>query len=76
MSLEKKIRELARYDAELSIEPPSKVEVRSQDFEAQIHAVIDAGAPVLSFIFGVPHLEILDECHKRAIRTQSAPQQR
>src|SRR5271163_4919202 len=42
---EKKIRELARYYAELGIEPPSKVEVRSQDFEAQVHAVIDTGAP-------------------------------
>jgi hypothetical protein len=39
---------------------PLKVEVRSQDFEAQVHAVIDAGAPVLSFIYGVPPLEI--EC--------------
>jgi nitronate monooxygenase len=66
---ENKIRELARYYAELGIEPPCKVEVRSQDFEAQVHAVIDAGAPVLSFIYGVPPVEIVDECHKRAIRT-------
>jgi nitronate monooxygenase len=55
---ENKIRELARYYAELGIEPPCKVEVRSQDFEAQVHAVIDAGARVLSFIYGVPPLEI------------------
>jgi nitronate monooxygenase len=70
--IEKKIRELARYYAELGIEPPSKVEARPQDFEAQVRAVIDAGAPVLSFIYGVPPLEILEECHKRAIRTIGA----
>ncbi len=46
-----KIRELARYYAELGIEPPSKVEAKSQDFEAQVHAAIEAGAPVLSFIY-------------------------
>ena len=56
--IEKRIHELARYYAELGIEPPCKVEVRSQDFEAQVHAVIDAGARVLSFIYGVPPLEI------------------
>jgi nitronate monooxygenase len=68
ISLEKRIRELARYYAELGIEPPSRVEGRSQEFEAQVHAVIDAGAPALSFIYRVPSLEILDECHKRTIR--------
>jgi nitronate monooxygenase len=67
--VEDKMRELARLHAELGIEPPSKLEVRSQDFDAQVHAVIDAGAPVLSFLYGVPPLEILEECHKRAIRT-------
>jgi nitronate monooxygenase len=63
------IHELARYYAELGIESPSKVEVRSQDFEVQVHAVINAGVPVLSFLYGVPPLEILEECGKRAIRT-------
>jgi nitronate monooxygenase len=67
--IEKKIRELARYYAELGIEPPSTVEDRSQDFEAQVQAVIDAGAPVLSFIYGVPPVEMLDECRRRAIKT-------
>jgi nitronate monooxygenase len=70
--MEDKIRELARLYAELGVEPPSKLEARFQDFEAQVHAVIDAGAPVLSFLFGVPPLEILEECRRRAIRTIGA----
>jgi nitronate monooxygenase len=45
--MEDRIRELVRLYAELEIEPPSKVEARFQDFEAQVRAVIDAGAPVL-----------------------------
>jgi nitronate monooxygenase len=31
--------------------------------------VIDAGVPVLSFIYGIPPSEILDECRRKAIKT-------
>jgi nitronate monooxygenase len=67
--IEDKIRKLARLYAELGVEPPSKVEATFQDFEAQVHALIDSGAPVFSFIYGVPPVEILDECRRRAIKT-------
>lgn len=67
--IEKKIRELARYYAELGIEAPSQLELRAQDFDVQVRAVIDAGVTVLSFLYGVPPLEILDECRRRAIKT-------
>jgi nitronate monooxygenase len=67
--IEEKICALARYHAELGIEPPFKVEAKPQDFETQVRAVIDAGVPVLSFIYGIPPSEILDECRRRKIKT-------
>src|SRR6266436_1445559 len=67
--IEERICALARYYAELGIEPPSKVEAKPQDFETQVRAVIDAGVPVLSFIYGIPPSEILDECRRRKIKT-------
>jgi nitronate monooxygenase len=38
-------------------------------FEAQARAVLDAGPPVFSFIYGIPAHEILDECRTRKIVT-------
>ena len=67
--IEEKICALARYHAELGIEPPSKVEAKPQDFETQVRAVIDAGVPVLSFIYGIPPSEILYECRRQKIKT-------
>jgi nitronate monooxygenase len=67
--LRKKIDTLARYYAELGIEPPSRIESKPQDFEMQVRAAIEAGAPVLSFIYGIPPSEILEECRRRDIRT-------
>ena len=67
--IEEKVRALAHYYAELGIEPPSKIQAKSQDFETQVRAAIDAGAPVLSFIYGIPPSEILDECRRKAIKT-------
>jgi nitronate monooxygenase len=64
-----KVRALAQYYAELSIEPPSKIEAKPQDFGMQVRAAIDAGVPVLSFIYGIPPSEILDECRRRKIKT-------
>ena len=60
--IDERICALTRYYAELGIEPPSKIEAKPQDFETQARAVIDAGVPVLSFIYGIPPSEILDEC--------------
>src|SRR5258708_20817945 len=67
--IEERICALARYYAELGIEPPSKVEAKPQDFETQVRTVIDAGAPALSFIYGIPPSEILDESRGRKIKT-------
>jgi nitronate monooxygenase len=60
-----------QYYAELGIEPPSKIQAKPQDFATQIRTAIDAGVPVLSFIFGIPPSdnEILDECRRQKIKT-------
>lgn len=68
-TIQSKIRGLARYYAELGIEPPSQVESKPQDFGTQVRAAVDARPAVLSFIYGIPPAEILDECRKHAIRT-------
>jgi nitronate monooxygenase len=67
--IEERICALARYSAELGIEPPSKVEAKPQDFETQVRAVIDAGVPVLSFVYGIPPSEIVAECRRKSVRT-------
>jgi hypothetical protein len=40
--------------SELGTARPSCIEVRPQDFEAQVAAAMEVGAPVLSFTFGIP----------------------
>ena len=53
-AIQGKLRGLARYYAELGIEPPSQVESKPPDFEIQIRAAVDARPAVLSFIYGIP----------------------
>ncbi len=67
--IEEKIHALSGYYAELGIQPPAQVEATPQNFEAQVRAAIDAGAPVLSFIYGIPPSEILAECRRQGIKT-------
>lgn len=40
-----------------------------ESFDDQARAVLDAGVPVFSFIFGVPPAEVLRECRDRGIVT-------
>jgi len=68
-AIDQAIQSYTSYYAELGIERPSHVEVRSQDFEAQVVSAIDAHAPILSFTFGIPPAEVLAECRKQRIRT-------
>jgi nitronate monooxygenase len=67
-----KISKLRKYYSELGIDAPSIVELKYHNFEAQARAAIDARPPALSFIFGIPPAEILDECHRQQIRTIGA----
>jgi nitronate monooxygenase len=68
-AIKRKAREFLQYYAELGVEPPWQVEVKPQLFEAQVRAAIDCRAPGLSFIYGIPPTEILDECRRQSIRT-------
>jgi nitronate monooxygenase len=68
-AIEQMIESFAPYYAELGIERPPHIEPKFPDFEAQVAAAIDAHAPVLSFIFGVPPEEVLVECRRQKIKT-------
>src|SRR5262245_36256960 len=63
--IQAKLQEFRGYYAELGIEAPPTVESRVQDFETQARAVIDARPAVISFIFGIPPAEIIDECQRQ-----------
>lgn len=41
-------------------------------FEAQVEVLLERKPAVFSFVFGVPSVEILDECRRRGIRTVGA----
>ena len=68
-AIDQAIQCYASYYSELGIKRPSHTEAKSQDFEAQVAAALDALAPVLSFTFGIPPAEVLTECRKRGIKT-------
>jgi len=55
----------AAVDAEL----PEFTETFSHDFDQQVEAAIDARAPVLSFVFGVPGPQIIKKCRDNGIVT-------
>jgi nitronate monooxygenase len=65
----KKIVELAQYYADLGVETPSVPQVVPKNFKAQCYAAINAGAPVLSFVYGIPPAEIVTECRQKSVRT-------
>ncbi|WP_246164274.1 NAD(P)H-dependent flavin oxidoreductase, partial [Xanthovirga aplysinae] len=48
---------------------PEMPNIKSQDFESQIEAVLKVKPPVASFIFGIPSKEIIRELKKRGITT-------
>ena len=60
---------LMRYLDELSAQRPQYKPYAPLRFEDQARVVLDAKAPVFSFIFGIPPAEILDECRAKGIIT-------
>src|SRR6185369_1816730 len=60
---------LLKYLDELGAERPQYKPYSPLRFEDQARVVIDAKAPVFSFIFGIPPAEILDECRAKGITT-------
>jgi nitronate monooxygenase len=64
-----RMADFAQYYAELGVEAPSVPHVVPQNFKAQCYAAINAGAPVLSFVYGIPPSEIVAECRRKWVRT-------
>ncbi len=65
----RKLSMLAPYYAELGVTPPTGLQPKIQDFERQVQAAIDSRAPVLSFIYGIPPLDVMSECRRLSIPT-------
>jgi nitronate monooxygenase len=60
---------VAEFFRELDLEPPVLPLNRWPAFDEQVPALLDAGPPVFSFIFGVPPAAVLEECRRRDIVT-------
>jgi nitronate monooxygenase len=57
---------LAPYGEELGLSPLAASPVAApHDFAAQVAAVLEAGAPVLSLIFGAPPAGVVEAAHRR-----------
>jgi len=60
---------LEPYFGELGIPLPDQPERFYHPFAEQIEALIEAGPPVFSFVYGIPSAAILAECKRRDIYT-------
>ena len=58
---------LSSHLLELGVPRPAFQGYRPVRFEDQARAVLDAGVPVFSFIFGIPPRDIIDECRAKDI---------
>ncbi len=67
------VARLAPYYAEVGMKAPTYESLfRAPDFDAQVAALLDAGPPAFSFVFGIPSAEILRACRERKIVTIGA----
>lgn len=57
------------YFDRLNVPLPEIPEAESLNFEQQVEAVLKARPPVLSFIFGIPSKEVIQEAKQAGIRT-------
>lgn len=60
------------YYDELGLELPKRPERFHESFEEQMEGIFQARPPVLSFVFGIPSIDILRECEQRGIATIGA----
>jgi nitronate monooxygenase len=58
---------LAQYHAELGLTPPAVPTEVIQDFDAQLEAVLESGARVFSFTFGIPAPKTLSALRDRGM---------
>jgi nitronate monooxygenase len=67
--LARHVERLRPYYEELDVSPPDLDGPFSQDFDAQIEALLAAEPPVISFIMGVPPERVVAEARRRGIVT-------
>lgn len=63
----KSVGALAAYFDTLGISHPVYKPYSPKRFEDQARILLDANVPAFSFIFGIPHKDVLDECRNRGI---------
>src|SRR5882724_2557517 len=64
------VARLQPYYDEVGVVAPTYASLfRSQDFDQQVAALIEAAPPAFSFVFGIPKPEILRACRERNIIT-------
>jgi nitronate monooxygenase len=63
----KSLSALAAYFDALGIPPPVYNPYSPKRFEDQVRVLLDAKVMAFSFIFGVPHKDVLDECRSQGI---------
>jgi len=67
--LEESAQRLAPYSAAVGLEPTRQPPPAFPDFDDQLDALLAAGPPVISFVFGVPSSSALSEARTRSIVT-------
>lgn len=68
-----KVRALYRpYFDEVGLEMAAKPLSFSSRFENQVQVILDVKPPIFSFLFGMPSVQILEDCRRRGIRTMGA----
>jgi nitronate monooxygenase len=67
------VARLQPYYEQVGAQPPSYESLfRSQDFDKQVEALLDAAPPAFSFVFGIPSADVLRACKQRNIVTMGA----
>jgi nitronate monooxygenase len=58
---------IARFNAGLELPPPELPAITSDRFEEKLAAVLDGGAPVFSFTFGIPSIAAMQAIKARGV---------
>lgn len=66
---ERLLKILAPYYGELGVAPPPKPNGVARNFQDQVAALLEAGPPAFSFVFGIPSPQILRQCREKGIVT-------
>jgi nitronate monooxygenase len=69
VAFERAAAHLAPHIKSLGADPPSFSPYKAIRFEDQARIVLEAKVPVISFIYGVPPKEILEECRRQGMIT-------